>query len=444
MRLRLSPTALSLPVALAVAVAPSVSASTASAQGTLIGDIEGGEFKPFPLAVANMKSADAAKANAALLTSIVRDDLAMSGAFQILDPKSFIDTDGMTQSTVKFADWTAVGASGLVKMQLKSDGGRLQVELHGFEVPAQKEGLTKTLDAPKSGGKDDLRALGHLLSDEVYRYFTGEPGVFRTKITFVQKVQGEKQVFVADFDGNGAAQVTKGGGLNLLPAFSPDGRSILFTSYRMDNPDLFELALGDGALKRLSSRPGLNTGGRVSPDGSKIALTLSQDGNSEIYLLDRSGGIHKKLTSSWGIDTSPSWSPDGRQIAFVSSRAGNPQIYVMGADGGEPKRVTFQGNYNQTPAFSPRGTHLAFTARDERNVFDIFVVDLRNNQIKRVTQDQGNNEEPSFSPNGRLLVFSTTRTGSRQLVVSNVDGTKQTVITAGSEKSSPQWGPFVK
>ena len=52
----------------------------------------------------------------------------------------------------------------------------------------------------------------------------------------------------------------------------------------------------------------------------------------------------------------------------------NPQLYVMSSDGGEPKRITFQGNYNQTPAFSPRGTHVAFTARDERNVFDIFLV----------------------------------------------------------------------
>ncbi len=128
----------------------------------------------------------------------------------------------------------------------------------------------------------------------------------------------------------------------------------------------------------------------------------------------------------------------------MSSRAGNPQLYTMSASGGEPKRLTFQGTYNQTPTYSPRGTHLAFTARDERNVFDIFVIDLRTNQVARVTQDQGNNEEPSFSPNGRMLVFSTTRSGSRQLVVSNLDGTKQTVVTTGGEHSSPSWGPFVK
>lgn len=413
------------------------------AQAPIVGDIEGKEFRPFPIAVTEMRvaaGAEAHKGAAQQLVKIVRNDLELTGAFKVLDPKSFIDSDGLTQSTVRFPDWLNVGAAGLVKAQLKDEGGKLAVELHGFEVASAKEGLTKTV----TGSSAEVRALAHALSDEIYRYFTGEPGVFRTKIAFVRKVQGEKHVFVVDMDGQGGGQVTKGGGLNLLPSFAPDGRSLVFTSYRLDNPDLYELALADGSLKRVSSRPGLNTGGRISPDGGKIALTLSQDGNSEIYLLDRGGGLLKRLTSSWGIDTSPSWSPDGAHIAFVSSRAGNPQLYVMGASGGEPKRLTFQGTYNQTPAYSPRGTHLAFTARDERNVFDIFVIDLRTSQVARVTQDQGNNEEPSFSPNGRMLVFSTTRSGARQLVVSNLDGTKQTVITAGGEHSSPSWGPFVK
>ncbi len=426
---------------LLVACVWALAGSAVYAQAPIVGDVEGGEFRPFPIAVTETRvAADGSKPTAALLSKVVRDDLALSGAFMVLDTRSFIDTDGVTQSTVKFADWLNVGAQGLVKMQLKEDGNKLTVELHGFEVAPQKEGLTKNLE----GTKDAARALAHQISDEVFRYFTGEPGVFRTKIAFVSKVQGEKQIFVGDLDGSGSYAVTKGGGLNLLPAFAPDGRSILFTSYRMDNPDLFEVMLADGSLKRLSSRPGLNSGGRLSPDGTRIALTLSQDGNSEVYVLDRAGAISKKLTSSWGIDTSPAWSPDGKQIAFVSSRAGNPQLYVVGADGGEPKRITFQGNYNQTPAYSPRGSHIAFTARDERNVFDIFLIDLRTNAIKRVTQDQGSNEEPSFSPNGRLLVFCSTRSGSKQLVVSNLDGTKQTVITVGGEKTSPSWGPFVK
>ena len=54
----------------------------------------------------------------------------------------------------------------------------------------------------------------------------------------------------------------------------------------------------------------------------------------------------------------------------------------------------------------------------------------------------GNNEEPSFSPNGRLLVFTTSRNKVRQLVISNLDGTKQTVLPSLGDHTSPSWGPF--
>jgi TolB protein len=418
-----------------------MSSSMALAQGPVVGDVEGGELRAFPLAVAKVRGDGAAAKAAATLTSVLRADLEMSGAFKVLDDKSFIDTDGVAPKEVRFADWQNVGAQGVVKARLSSSGSGLSLELFGYEVAAGRTVLDKKL----TGAVDDVRALAHAGADEVFRAFTGEPGPFRSKIAVVKKVQGEKHIFLLDVDGEGARQVTRGGGLNLLPSWSPDGRSLLFTSYRFDNPDLFEQAIDGGAPRALSRRPGLNTGGRVSPDGTKIAVTLSQDGNSELYLLDRAGTIIKRLTDQWGIDTSPSWSPDGSQLAFVSSRGGHPDLYLMNADGTGTKRLTFKGEYNQTPALSPRGTHIAFTARDERNAFDIFVLNLKTNELKRVTQGQGNNEEPSFSPNGRLLVFTTTRNKSRHLVISNLDGTKQTVLQASvGEHTSPAWGPFVR
>ncbi|HEY1098819.1 MAG TPA: Tol-Pal system beta propeller repeat protein TolB [Myxococcota bacterium] len=422
----------------------STHALAALAQGPVVGDVEGGEFRPFPLAVAATRLGDGAagkNAQADQLATVIRNDLDMSGAFQLLDKKGFIDTDGLDTAEVRFDDWRNVSAQGLVKTRLGVSGADIVVDVWAYDVGSQKQVLKKQVKLPAA----DVRAAGHQIADDVFRAFTGEPGVFRTRLAVVKKVQGEKHVFVMDIDGEGVRQVTKGGSLNLLPSWAPDGRSLLFTSYRYENPDLFEIGVNGGEVKPISRRPGLNTGGRFSPDGSKIAVTLSQDGNSEIYILARNGDVLKRLTNQWGIDTSPSWSPDGTQIAFVSSRSGHPDLYIVDAGGaGQPRRITFQGTYNQTPAWSPRGTHIAFTARDERNVFDIFVLNVKTNEIKRVTQGMGNNEEPSFSPNGRLLVFTTTRNKARQLVVSNIDGTKQTVLPSLGDHTSPQWGPFVR
>jgi TolB protein len=429
------------PLSCVIALSVVALAVEAAAQGPIVGDLEGGELRAFPLAVAEPRLTAGAgdrKAEAERFVGVVRSDLAMSGAFQLLDKKSFIDTDGLDSADVRYDDWRNVGAQGLVKTRLTLQGTDWLIELFVYEVASAKQLVKKTLTMPTK----DIRAAGHAVADEVFRAFTGEPGVFRTRIAVVKKVQGEKHVFLMDVDGENVTQLTHGGNLNLLPSWSPDGRSILFTSYRFDNPDLFEIGVDGGEPKPLSRRPGLNTGGRVSPDGSRIAVTLSQDGNSELYLLDRGGNILKRLTNQWGIDTSPSWSPDGGRIAFVSSRSGHPDLYMLEVDSGATKRITFKGTYNQTPAFSPRGNLIAFTARDERNVFDIFTLDVATGEVKRVTQDQGNNEEPSFSPNGRLLVFTTTRNKSKQLVISTVDGSTQTVLPSLGEHTSPSWGPF--
>ena len=72
------------------------------------------------------------------------------------------------------------------------------------------------------------------------------------------------------------------------------------------------------------------------------------------------------------------------------------------------------------------------------------MLNIKTGEVKRVTQNQGNNEEPSFSPNGRLLVFTTTRNKTRQLVISNVDGSHQTVLPSMGDHTSPAWGPFVR
>lgn len=409
----------------------------------IIGSIEGAAFRAYPIAVPDIRTARdidrQAKVLAAGVTTIVRRDLDLSGVFQVLNYRSFIDKDGVRLSSVKFSDWLNVGAEGLVKgIVTKGSGNSFTLQIYGYEVASRKQGFKKEY----SVSRETIRDVSHQISDDLYRYYTKEPGVFQTQIAVVRKIGGSKHIFIIDMDGKRERQLTRSGSLNLLPSWSPDGKSILMTSYRFDNPDLFDVPVAGGRMTRISNRPGLNTGGRVSPDLKNIAITLTRDGNSELYLLDRAGKIQKRLTNSWGIDTSPSWSPSGQEIAFVSSRAGNPHIYMMAKDGSNQRRLTFQGTYNQTPAFSPRGNLIAFTARDELNRFDIFLFDLEKNEIRRVTQDQGNNEDPAFSPNGRLLVFVSNRSDGKQLWISSIDGEHQRQVTFSGSHSSPSWGPF--
>ena len=397
------------------------------------------DFQPLPIAVADFHGEGDARGRD--VSEVVRSDLALSGLFDVLDPKGFLadPAEGYAAPTIRFTRWADVGAEGLAKARVRRSGGELEGELHLYEVRAGREALARTVRAPAS----DARALGHRLADEIVRYYTREPGVFSTKIAAIRKARGVFELVLFDADGRNPRSLLSERSIMLTPAWRPDGKEILVTSYRAGRPEVWSYRLGDRSFRRLSTVPNA-MGGVYSPDGTRIAFTASEGGNADVWVMSSDGTGVRRLTRDPALDLSPAWSPDGKRITFVSDRAGTPQLYVMNADGSDARRLTFQGNYNQTPQWSPRGDLVAFTARDERKVFDVFVISPESGRIERITQDQGRtNEEPSWAPNGRLLVFKTDRNGASQLVVSDPRGERQTVIAGGpGELSAPAWGPL--
>ena len=354
----------------------------------------------------------------------------ITGLFQVLDPASFpaqLQSEGLGFSS---ALWTQVGAQAVVKM--KASGGVLEGRLY---VVAR--GDTATISKTYRAG--DVRDAVHELANDIVKSFTGQNGIFGSRIAFAL-TRGAHEIATIDADGGRMSVITKMGSDSLLPAFSPGGAEVAFTSYLRNNPDLWVVAAGGGRARRVSKQPGLNTGGAWSPDARSLALTLSYEGNSEIYRINpEDGRVLGRLTNSPGIDSSPCFSPDGSQIAFVSNRGGSPQIYLMPASGGAAKRVTFQGKYNQTPRFSPRidKPQIAFTGRDERGVFDVFVIDLKSGRIDRVTQGKGSNLDPTWSPDGRLIAYVSSRGG---IFVNNPETRHEVQIWRGGA-ASPSWGP---
>ncbi|HEY3449205.1 MAG TPA: Tol-Pal system beta propeller repeat protein TolB [Myxococcales bacterium] len=407
--------------------------------------LSGANFRPLPLAIAVplYANAQAPRPTGQEIDETLHQDLAVSGLFELLDRKSYLAeaTEGVALAEIKFSRWQDVGAEGLVKFVV-SGTDPVTAEFHLYSSVGGKEELKKSYTAPLAAA----RTLAHRFADDLFTFYTREPGAFQTRLAFVRKVKSIKQVFVSDWDGQNARQITLSS-LNLLPAWSADGTRLIYTGYGSGTPDLWSFDFRTTKASLIFHRSSaLVTGGCYSQDGRRIAFAMSEDdGNSHLWLADANGENAKRLTDGFGINSSPTFSPDGKQLAFVSNRAGTPQIYVMPAEGGPAKRLTFQGNYNQTPDWSPRGDLIVFTARDERNVFDIFTVDAATGKIARLTQDQGNNEEPTFSPNGRLIAFTSTRAGSGQLFVMSADGNFQRQMTNGKEPVyTPAWGPFLK
>jgi TolB protein len=403
-------------------------------------EISGANFRPMPLALpAPLPQDDGAKAAAAEFDAALVFDLQACGLFQVLDRKSYLSDskEGVTAATITFQNWLNVGAESLVKTQLSKDGETLRGDLRLFNVNAGREELKVSEGVPLK----DARRLAHKLANAVYKHFTKETGPFESRIAFVRKTASGKDVYLADWDGKNAAAISTGN-INVLPAVAPD-RSVAFTSYKRGKPELFIGRAGGGEPTLLVSNGRMVAGVDFSADGKRIAYSVADGENAEIWVANADGSGGTRVTDTkYFLNSSPSWSPDGKKLAFVSNRAGSPQVYVMNADGSDVKRLTFQGNYNQTPAWSPRGDIIAFTARDERNAFDLFTVEVATGKIKRLTQDAKNNEEPSFSPNGRLILFSSTRGGGKSLYVMTFDGNNQVALPLDKgEYTTPDWGP---
>ena len=409
-------------------------AARAQVRGTIVGP----GATSFPIAVSPLKAGDGTDREGTAFADIVAKDLDLSGLFKVIDRNAYIEDaqrSGVTAETIDFHDWSTIGAQALVKGSVERDGEGLVVEARLFDV----------VEAKQIGGKryraddEELRRIAHRFADEIMQVLTGERGPFESRLAFASRRRGRfKEIYVMSLDAGDLRPVTHDNSIALAPSWSPDGRSLLYTSFVSGNPSLFASDLG-GDRRMVSSRHGLNLGGRWSPGGRAIAVALETGGNTDIALLDPSGQLMHFVTKDRGIDVSPSWSPDGKSIVFCSDRGGGPQIYVIDAEGGTPRRVTFEGNYNTSPAWSPKGDRIAYASRVGGR-FQVYTVALGGGDVKRITSTRGDNEDPSWSPDGRYLVFSSTRDGANAIYLSDANGSHHARLTpSGGADSSPAW-----
>jgi len=422
-------------------------ATSGPAAAQVRGTIFGPGTRSYPVAIAPLKNlSDSSRASdiGIRFADIVGRDLTLAGYFKVLERSAYIEkpeTSGYTTETINFDNWSVIGALALVKGGYQLDGDNLTVEVRLFDVYQRKQLTGRRYH----GAAQDLRRMAHRFADEIMNQLTGERGPFDSRFAFASTRDGRfKELYTMSPDEGDLQQVTRNQTINLSPAWSPDVRSLLYTSYKRGNPNLYVIDLLSGRETLLSDRPGLNLGGKWSPDGSMIAASVEDNGNAEIVLLDRNGKLLRRLTHNWAIDVSPSWSPDGRQVAFCSNRTGAPQIFVVGVDGGEAQRVTFSGTYNTSPAWSPKGTTIAYVGRVEGG-FNLFTVRADGSEIRQLTQDAGNNEDPSWAPDGRYLVFSSSRTGRKKLFITDAAGMSQVQLThGGGDDTSPAWSRWLE
>jgi TolB protein len=372
------------------------------------------------------------------LPEITGADLTFTSLFSVASGAPALPPGAAEAAKPRLQEFAAAGALQALQGLLTVRGDRLEVEMRLYDLTSPE---LRLIGSKKVGAHvSEPRRAAHKIADEVVLLVTGELGVADTKVAFASTRSGVKELYLMDYDGAGPVAMTANKSINMSPNWSPDSRSLAFTSYMNGYPFLYRIfPFERRAVQLLAGYAGINSSPSWSPDGRTVALTLSKDGNPEIYLLTVATGAFRRLTMNAAIDTEPTWSPTGRELAFISDRSGSAQIYVMDPEGTNIRRVTSSG-FNTQPRWSPKGDTIAFTSRQGNH--DIWAIGPDGSSLRRLTAGPGDNESSSWSPNGRHLVFQSSRLGGTQLFTMLADGSEQQVLTGGSgQASSPAWSP---
>jgi TolB protein len=381
---------------------------------------------------------------------VLWSDLEYCGILDLVS-QSFYPTAVPSQpSELKADDWAAAPANAYMVAfgNITVDGANIAVAgfLADVHNPSAPLALQKIYRGAATDG--DARHLAHQFADDIVAVLSGGlPGIAQTEITYVSAKSGNKEIWVMDYDGANAHQVSHIRSISLTPRWAPDATRIAFTCYvPFRGVTSAQICVYSASSDRLIAFPryrGTNSSPAWSPDGSQLAFMSSQGGDPEIYIADADGAHLHRITFAVGVNTSPAWNPKtGKQIVFVSDRAGNPVLYLSNSDGSNVEKIDLPDmGYVIDPSWSPNGQLIAFSWRRPSGNYDIYAMDLVSHQLIELTRDAGRNERPSWSPDGRHLVFESTRTGTRQIWSMLADGTQPRQLTFQSESESPNWSP---
>lgn len=337
-----------------------------------------------------------------------------------------------------YALFARLGAAAVVRIVPVPGGYRAEVH----DVKARAVLRVDEFPVESARTAADWRMEIHGMADEVERWITGTRGVSRTRVLFVRG----GDVWIVDSDGANQRQLTRGA-LTMSPAWHPGGRTIAYSRYGAAGTriELHDLDTGERRVVRATPE-GLNITPAFSPDGQHIVWATTREGGTEIVSASLGNlASARRVTVGRGTDnTSPSFSPDGRRIAFMSGRAGQPEVYISDSDGTNVQLLTeftYGGTgYRASPAWSPDGRLIAYQAT--AGGFQIMVLNLRDRAVKQLTSE-GVNEDPSWAPDGRHLVFTSSRSGVKQLWVIDTESGRLRQLTHAAGARLADWSPHL-
>jgi TolB protein len=344
------------------------------------------------------------------------------------------------------SDWsgTPVNASHLVFGYTAAQNGALV--LYGNVYDTRQTGQSAQLMAQRyAGSLDEAGAIhvAHEFANDIIQKFGGTGSLLGSRIYFERRAGGNSEIWVMDWDGNNQKPLTHLGSLNIMPAISPDGSRVAFTSYSKVTPRIALVDTQTGrSLPFYNQEASLNANPSFTPDGKQIYYASTASGLAQINVANLDGQGFRRVSHRDAIEAEPKVNPKNPGLLMFVSGPGHQQIYQMNSDGAAIERVTSGEGEAANPAWRPDGQYLAFswTRGYMAGDWNIFVMDVGSRKYVQLTHSEGRNENPAWAPDGNHLVFMSNRTGKFQIYTMLADGTQVKQLTTQGENQTPVWG----
>lgn len=404
-------------------------------------EITGGTEEPIRIAVVPLNWNISGKPKF-YFQEVIKKDLESFGEFFVMNPEDMLSLPAHDDQ-LYFRDWKLLDIDYLVTgvVNESSEYEEINISYSIFNVNREKIIHRAVL----SGSLGSLRRMGHNISDKIYEKINGIPGIFSTRIAYINKTSEPKDSYhlrITDIDGDNDISLFNSPEPLLSPSWSPSGDRIAYVSFEEGSSRIYIQELSSGVRKPLKHEEGINSSPNWSPKNRFISAVLSKNGNPDIFLYDLKKDEWEQMTYHYGIDTEPDWSPNGKSILFTSNRSGSPQIYEMNISTKKVKRRTFNGSYNARGRYLPNGKSIVYVHRDD-GVFHIAIQSLKSGRISILT-DTVLDESPSVSPNGNVIVYAT-KLGEKGLLAGiTIDGKTRFMLPSFfGETREPSWSPIL-
>lgn len=284
----------------------------------------------------------------------------------------------------------------------------------------------------------------------------------REDLTFTQlfDVQGPEILSAVPLSGDRARDLEQyrayGNEVALLAEFKLDGENLILEGR------VYDLANGQFILGKrfsggidlarriahaLSDEVVLYFTGRRGIAMTSIAFVSDREGqeSKEIFLMDYDGHAQRRITGHISTSLSPVWAVDGSGLAYLSYFQGRPGIYWADLTTGRKTPVVFEERPAYSPSVCPDGDTVLFSRpvrRSGKSSTEIFSVRRSGEPPRQLTRSSGEDTNPECSPDGARIAFTSSRSGTPQIYVMNLDGGDlQRVTLEGRYNEGASWHP---